>query len=88
MDHKTLETYKFSVKELETEFETFTVLHPYEKDVYDIVEEAARLFYYGRSGWSTAWPLTFTLHTNNNVRVAKASVFILSAKPEFDVVLI
>jgi len=88
MDYKELETYKFSVKELETEFETFTVLHPYEKTVYDIVEEAARLFYYGKSGWSTGWPLTFILHTNNDISVAKASVFILSSRPKFDVVLI
>jgi hypothetical protein len=88
MFYKTTETYKFSVEELETDTESFAILHPYKKDVYDIVEEAARLFYYGKSGWTHSWPLTFVIHTNNNTYVTRASVFILSSIPSFDVILI
>lgn len=88
MDYKAFETYKFSVEELSNDFEQFTVLCPLEKDVYEIVEESARLFYYGKSGWKQGWPLTFIIRTLNNLPVAKASVFILSSKPNFDVILL
>ena len=79
--------YKFSIVELQTEPESFTVLHHTEKDVYEIIEEAAKLFYYGKSGWLEGWPLTFVLHSFNGAFVAKAYVFVMSATPTFEVVL-
>ena len=78
--------YKFSVAELQTEPETFTVLHHTEKDVYEIVEEAVKLFYYGKSGWTESWPLTFTIYNSQEKPIAKACVYILSGIPTFDVI--
>ena len=78
--------YKFSVAELQTEPESFTVLHHTEKDVYEIVEEAAKLFYYGKSGWVESWPLTFTIYNSQEKPIAKACVYILSGTPTFDVI--
>jgi hypothetical protein len=84
--HEAAERFRFSIEELHTEAETFTVIHPYEKDEYDIVGEAARLFYYGKSGWKEGWPLTFNVESVNGIHIARASVFILSAYPHFDVI--
>ena len=79
--------FNFVVDELETEPEPFTVLQHTEKDVYQIIEEAARKFYFGRAGFEEGWPLTFTLLNSNNLFIATAHVFILSAIPTFDVIL-
>lgn len=79
--------FRFSIEELHNEKESFTIAHPYDKTAYDIVEEAARLFYYGKSGWEEGWPLTFVIETMSGVVVARAHVFIGSALPHFEVVL-
>ena len=87
-NHKTAGKYSFSIEELQTEPETFSVLYHTEKDVYQIIGEAVKLFYYGKSGWMEGWPLTFTLRDANGKFIAKAYVFILSAAPTFDVILV
>ena len=79
--------FRFSIEELHTEKESFTILHPYDKTAYDIVEEAARLFYYGKSGWKEGWPLTFVIETMSGIVVARAHVFIMSSVPHFEVIL-
>ena len=79
--------FNFVVDELKTKPEAFTVLQHTEKDVYQIIEEAAKLFYFGRAGFQEGWPLTFTLLNSNGLFIAKAHVFILSALPTFDVIL-
>ena len=78
--------YRFWIEELQTEPETFSVLHYWDKDEYDIVGEAARLFYYGKSGWKEGWPLTFVIENLEAKTLARAYVFILSAKPDFEVI--
>jgi hypothetical protein len=79
--------YKYKVEEVDGDWESFTVLYPKRKDVYEIAEEAARLFYYGRSGWMQAWPLTLLIRSAKDAFVAKAFVFVCSSTPEFDVVI-
>ena len=86
-NHKTAGKYKFSVIELQTEPESFSVLHYTEKDVYEIVEEAVKLFYYGKSGWTECWPLTFVIYNSKDKVIARACVYILSSIPTFDVIL-
>ena len=86
-NHKTAGKYKFSVAELQTEPESFSVLHHTEKDVYEIIEEAVKLFYYGKSGWMEAWPLTFVIYNSKDKIIARACVYILSSIPTFDVIL-
>jgi hypothetical protein len=85
--HKTAGKYSFSIEELQTEPESFSVLYHTEKDVYQIIEEAVKLFYYGKSGWKTGWPLTFVLYNSNRIRIARAYVFVMSGTPTFDVIL-
>jgi hypothetical protein len=80
--------YKFSILELASDFERFSILHPYDKTIEDIVEEAAKLFYYGKCGWEEAWPLTFVIHTLDDNFLVKASVFILYDTPTFDVIIL
>lgn len=79
--------FRYKVLETNSEWDTFTVLQQESKDVYDVVNEAARLYYFGRAGWMEAWPLTFVVESESGAYVAKAFVFILSAKPDFDVIL-
>ena len=79
--------FRFRVLETEADWETFIVLQQEAKDIYDIVQEAAWLYYFGRSGWVEAWPLTFVVESESGAHVAKAFVFILSAKPDFDVII-
>jgi hypothetical protein len=55
--------------------------------VYEIVEEAVKLFYYGKSGWMEAWPLTFVIYNSKDKILARACVYILSGTPTFDVIL-
>ena len=86
-NHKTAGKYKFSVTELQTEPESFSVLHHTEKDVYEIIEEAVKLFYYGKSGWMEGWPLTFVIYDARGKSIARAYVFVMSATPTFDVIL-
>ena len=86
-NHKTAGKYKFSVTELQTEPESFLVLYHTEKDVYQIIEEAVKLFYYGKSGWMEGWPLTFVIYDARGKSIARAYVFVMSATPTFDVIL-
>jgi hypothetical protein len=79
--------YKFSVEELRSDFESFMVLKNI-KDVHEIIEEAVKLVYYYKSGWDMIWPLTFILHDENDKFIARASVFILSNIPTFDVIIL
>lgn len=83
-----MKQYLFYIEELCTEREKFGVLHPWDKDPEDIVEEAARLFYYGKAGWKEAWPLTFVIESLKGLRIAKAHVFILSSQPKFEAILL
>jgi len=87
VDVKNNVQYKYRVEEIRSDWEVFTVLYPKTKNIYDIAEEAARLYYYGRSGWEEAWPLTFVIRTSGDVFVAKAFVFVCSSAPDFDVVI-
>jgi hypothetical protein len=87
-NHKTAGKYSFSIEELQTEPESFSVLYHTEKNVYEIIEEAVKLFYYGKSGWMEGWPLTFVLYDSNRIRIARAYVFVLSAVPTFDVIMV
>jgi hypothetical protein len=87
VDIKNAVQYKYKIEEIDSDWEVFTVLHPKRKDIYDIAEEAARLYYYGRSGWAESWPLTFVIRTVSDMFVAKAFVFVCSATPDFDVVI-
>jgi hypothetical protein len=68
------------------EQESFQVMHHLEKDHFDLIEEAARLFYFGKSGWLEAWPLTFSVYTSSGLHIKSANVFILSGTPSFDVI--
>ena len=86
-NYKTAGKYSFSIEELQTEPESFLVLYHTEKDVYQIIEEAVKLFYYGKSGWKEGWPLTFVLYNSNRIRIARAYVFVMSGTPTFDVIL-
>jgi hypothetical protein len=87
-NRKEKQKFSFSIKELQTEPETFSVLYHTEKDVYEIIEEAVKLFYYGKSGWMEAWPLTFTVYNSKGMFIAEAYVFVMSATPTFDVILV
>lgn len=81
--------YKFKVDELNSDWQTFCIPHSTEKTIYDIVQEAARLFYFGLGGWQESWPLTFTIKDLNETLVTKSSVFILSTdsiKLEWDII--
>jgi hypothetical protein len=78
--------YYFSVEEVQSEREMFTILHPHGKTVYDLAEEAARLFYYGKSGWKEIWPLTFVIESTKGVLVTRAHVYIVSSVPDFEVI--
>jgi hypothetical protein len=82
-----MKTYRFSVEEINSEKEAFNVLYPDDKTEYDIVEEAARLFYYGKSGWKEGWPLTFAIETMEGRVIIRAHVFIGSSLPHFIVIL-
>ena len=86
-NHKTAGKYSFSIEELQTEPESFSVLYHTEKNVYQIIEEAVKLFYYGKSGWMEGWPLTFVLRDAKGMIIARAYVFVMSAAPTFDVIL-
>jgi hypothetical protein len=78
--------FYFSVEEVQGERETFTISHPHGKTVYDLAAEAARLFYYGRSGWREAWPLTFVIESMEGVLIVRAHVYIISSVPDFEVI--
>lgn len=86
-NHTTMGKYSFSIEELQTEPESFSVLYHTEKDVYEIIEEAVKLFYFGKSGWMEGWPLTFVIYDSKGKTIARAYVFVLSAIPTFDVIL-
>ena len=81
-----MRTYRFSIEEINSEKETFNVLYPYDKTDYEIVEEAARLFYYGKSGWKEGWPLTFVIETMDGSVIIRAYVFLGSSLPHFIVI--
>lgn len=85
---KSTEQYWFQVEEKPDFRETFTVLHPKSKSITQVFEEAARLFYYGRAGWLESWPLTFRVETLTNKVVGRASIFVCSALPTFDVIVL
>jgi hypothetical protein len=78
--------YRFYIEEVQSDKETFTIIHPHSKTVYDIVEEAARLYYYGMRGWEEAWPLTFVIESMKGVLIVKAHVYIVSGVPDFEVI--
>jgi len=78
--------FRFRVRELGTEWESFTVLQPRNKTTSEIVEEAARIFFYGRAGWKEGWPLTFDLQTLDGIKISTASVFVLSSEPRFEAI--
>ncbi len=82
-----MKTYRFSIEEIDSDRETFNVLYPFSKTASEIVEEAARLFYYGKAGHQEAWPLTFVIETMAGDIIARAYVFIKSSLPDFEVVL-
>lgn len=79
--------FQYKVLETETDWDTFTILQPEMKDIYDIIQEAARLYYFGRAGWMEAWPLTFSVRCESGLHLAEAFVFVLSATPDFDVII-
>ena len=78
--------YQFKIEEEQTEWQSYNVLHHSEKDIYDIVDEAARLYFYGLGGWQVGWPLTFQIRTESGIPVVRASVFILTGIPDFEVI--
>lgn len=78
--------FRFRVVETRLDWQRFTVLQPLGKDVFQLAEEAARIYYYGMAGWQEAWPLTFELETLKGNHLIKAAVFILTAQPDFDVI--
>jgi hypothetical protein len=80
--------FTFEVEETTSPPERFRILRPYEVESIDLVNEAARLFYFGKKGWEEPWPLTFTIRTVTGTVVIRAHVFILSAQPHFDIIRI
>jgi hypothetical protein len=79
--------FQYKILETESDWDTFTILRPEVNDIYDIIQEAARLYYFGRAGWMEAWPLTFLVRSESGLHLAKAFVFVLSPTPNFDVII-
>lgn len=81
-------TFKFIVPGLKEEIIPVRVpIHSVES-TETIIENAAMVLFYGAGGWDEAWPLTFYLYTENGAPVVTAEVFILSAEPHFDVIVV
>jgi hypothetical protein len=70
---------KFLIPEFSNKMLEIMVPQKLQYDVYDTFEEAARVFYWGMSGWDYVWPLYFELYTDNHVFVSKADIYILSS---------
>ena len=79
--------FQYRVLETDSDWDTFTILQPEVNDIYDIIQEAARLYYFGRAGWMEAWPLTFLVQSESGLNLAEALVFVLSTTPDFDVII-
>jgi hypothetical protein len=79
--------YWYTVEDtyLDVGCEGFTI--SYWEDVYEIIEEAVKLFYFGKSGWKEGWPLTFVIYDSRGKSIARAYVFVMCSTPTFDVIL-
>ena len=55
-------------------------------DIFLIVEEAARNYYWGSGGWQDTWPLDFEIISDNGKILGEYTVWILSSYPDFDVI--
>jgi hypothetical protein len=77
--------YFYCINQLGVKNESFAV--PLEKNnLINIFEEAAKLYFYTKSGFKEAWPLTFTIYTKDLELLAAANIFVLSSLPNFDVI--
>ena len=81
-------TFKFIVPDLKEEIIPVRVPIHSVDCIETIIENAAMVLFYGAGGWEEAWPLKFYLYTENGAPVATAEVFILSAQPHFDVIVV
>lgn len=76
----------FQITTFEHKPEQFNVPEKIKDDIYSIVEEAAKIYFWGLGGWSQVWPLDFLITTDSGEVIGEFIVWILSAEPEFDVV--
>lgn len=81
-------TFKFIVPDLKEEIIPVRVPVHSLDCTETIIESAAMVLFYGAGGWQEAWPLTFYLYTENGTPIATAEVFIISAEPHFDVIIV
>jgi hypothetical protein len=80
-----VKTFKFSIEEVCYGPEEFLVPFEYQ-EYYCVMEEAAKIFYYARQGFEESWPLTFVIYSEEDVRLGRSYIFLLSALPHFDVI--
>lgn len=81
---------KFSVPEIsKDEMFSVSINSKFKNNTYKILEECAKFYYWGLSGWDKAWPLYFNLYTDNDYFIATADISILSAyrEIEFDIII-
>jgi hypothetical protein len=84
----TAKTYKFIVPDLKKEIIPVRVPHVDTDCVESIMSHAAMVFFYGVGGWELAWPLKFLLYTESGTPISTAEIFILSAEPQFDPIIV
>lgn len=81
-------TYHFIVPQFKEEIIPIKIGNQYTHSIEDLMEEAAKVTYFGMGAWEEAWPLRFLLFSESGMTIATAEIFIMSSEPEFSAVVI
>ena len=84
----TVTTYHFIIPQFKEEIIPIKIGNRNTDSIEDIMEEAARVIYYGMAAWEEAWPLRFLMFSESGIPIATAEMFIMSSKPEFSAIII